>query len=299
MTIAGTATSKIGFGGTALVGRTPDEAARLVSAAWDAGIRTFDTAPFYGHGLSEQQLGAALADRLTRAYLCTKVGVRIVSRDSYGTAPLKAQWRANGPGYAAPAYDAAGMLATLEESRNRIGRDFFDTVLLHGLTLFPTEAARDLVIAQRALLDLKETGKVGKIGAAVNSIETAMRLLEGWRPDVMLVAQELSLCSMAHAARFIDRCDTLGIEVLAAAPFAGGILFAQPKTALDQLCKEYGVSLLTAAVQYPLRVPPVQAVVPAMSRPQRVNETAMAATEPVPHAFWDALDRVGLGPLSR
>lgn len=299
LAIAETASGRIGFGGTALVGQTSDAAARLVSAAWEVGIRTFDTAPFYGHGLSEQRLGAALGKHLPRACLCTKVGVRIGPHDLFGTTNLRARWPTNGPGYAVPAYDAAGILESFEESVQRVGRDFIDIALLHGLTLFPDEAARDLVTAQRGLLDLKETGRVGKIGAAVNSVKTAMLLLDGWRPDVMLVAQELSLCSTASAARFIDRCDTLGIEILAAAPFAGGALFAQTNSALDRLCVEYGVSRLSVAIQYPLQVPSVQAVVPAMSSPQRVNDTATAAANPVPQAFWGALDRAGLGPLSR
>ncbi|SDE78412.1 aldo/keto reductase [Ruegeria marina] len=299
MAITETVSGRIGFGGTALVGQTPDEAARLVSAAWDAGIRTFDTAPFYGHGLSEQRLGAALGDHLFRACLCTKVGVRIVPCDLFGTAHLRARWPANMPGYAAPAYEAAGIMATFEESLHRIGRHFIDIALLHGLTLFPDAAARDLVSAQRALHDLKETGKVRKIGAAVNSIETAMHLLDGWRPDVMLIAEELSICSTASAARFIDRCDSLGIEILAAAPFAGGALFKQTNTVLDRLYQEHGVSRLAAAIQYPMRASPVQAVVPTMSRPQRVTDTAKAAAQPIAQAFWQALDRTGLGPLAR
>ncbi|MBX6357714.1 MAG: aldo/keto reductase, partial [Micromonosporaceae bacterium] len=56
-----------------------EQAAATVDAAWDGGIRFFDTAPHYGLGLSERRLGAALRGRPRDEYVVsTKVGRLLV-----------------------------------------------------------------------------------------------------------------------------------------------------------------------------------------------------------------------------
>lgn len=292
-------TGRVGFGGTALVAGTASEAGELVSSAWQAGIRFFDTAPFYGHGLSESRLGAALGEHLEKAVLCTKVGIRIVAQDNHGTSDLRNRWAANGPGYAAPAYDPEGIAATFQESLARIGRHEVDFALLHGLTVFPHEAETHLGAARRALDDLRFSGKARGIGAAVNSIDLAWRMIENWSPDALLVAGALGLTSTEGAGRLVDLCDARGISLIAAAPYGGGAVFREDLPELDRICLAHDVSRLAAALQYPLRAAPVRWVVPAMSSPTRVDETLGATRTTIPSSFWDAIDRAGIGPMLR
>ena len=290
-------TCRVGFGGTALVAGTGPEAGALVAAAWKAGLRFFDTAPFYGHGLSESRLGAALGEHLEEAVLCTKVGIRIVAQDTHGTSHLRTRWPANGPGYAAPAYDAEGIAATFRESLARTGRHEVDFALLHGLTVFPHESATHLDEARRALDDLRFSGKARGIGAAVNSIDMAWRMVENWSPDILLVAGALGLTSTEGAGRLVEFCEARGISLIAAAPYGGGAVFTDELPELDRICLAHDVSRLAAALQYPLRAAPVRWVVPAMSSPARVDETLAAARTTIPSSFWNAIDRAGIGPM--
>lgn len=273
--------------------------AAAVSAAWDAGIRLYDVAPFYGHGLAEQRLGEALGSRLDQATISTKVGIRIASDDRTRSAHLRTRWKANAPGYSVPAYDEEGIRACFYESTARIGREHIDFVLLHGLTTFPCEAERHLTEARRALETLRDAGLAGYVGAAVNSIEAAERVLDGWKPDVLLIAGALSLAGTEPAAGFLERCQKLGISIIAAAPFAGGTIFKDSVTGLMALCGEYDVSLAAAAVQYAIRSTAVDHVVAAMSRPERVASMLEAASQPIPDEFWAKLDAAGIGNLLR
>lgn len=142
-----------------------EDALATVDAAWDTGIRTFDTAPHYGLGLSERRLGAALRGKPRSAYaVSTKVGRLLVPDDAEGDGLAN--------GFAVPAthrrvwdFSADGVLRSLEASLNRLGLDHVDIVLLHD----PDAHARQaLTEAYPALERLRDEGVVRAIGIGMN-----------------------------------------------------------------------------------------------------------------------------------
>lgn len=171
---------------------TDEEAAAAVDAAWDAGIRTFDTAPHYGLGLSERRLGAALRERPRDGYtVSTKVGRLLVPAEDGGPADDLAH------GFAVPAtlrrvwdFSADGVRRSLEASLERLGLDRVDVVLLHDPDDHADQALDE---AYPALEQLRGEGVVGAIGVGMNQTALPARFLRETDIDVVLLAGRYTL----------------------------------------------------------------------------------------------------------
>jgi D-threo-aldose 1-dehydrogenase len=290
----------VGFGGSTagnLYRAVDDETAlAAVAAAWDGGIRYFDTAPHYGLGLSERRLGRALKDRSRDQYtLSTKVGRLLAPNPS----PIGSDLEAGG--FAVPddlvrvrSYSRDGVLRSIESSLERLGVDRIDIVYVHD-----PEDYMDAAIAEAvpALVELREQGVVGAVGAGMNYVEPLRRFVAEADVDVVMVAGRWTLVDQ-RAEPLLDECSDAGVGVVVAAPFNSGLLASSepasdamfdydiaPADVLDaaracaRACERRGVELPAAALQFPLRHPAAVSVVTGMRTAAQVeaNLTWMAA----------------------
>ena len=292
---------------------TDDDAWAVLDAAWESGLRYFDTAPHYGLGLSERRLGAFLATKPRAEFvLSTKVG-RLL-RPSPDTADqlddahhfavsagLRRVWD----------FTAAGVRRSLEESLSRLGLDTVDILYLHD----PEEDDLGPAIANGVpgLVALRDEGLVTAIG--VGSKSTAA-LLAGVRTgglDLVMIAGRYTLLEQPASDKLIPACRAASVGVVAAAVFNSGLLSSshpgagaryeygdvpahvlQRAQRIEGICAEYGVALPVAALQFPLEEPAVQAVVVGAGEPGQVRENVARISAAVPHELWERLRAEGL-----
>ncbi|MFF1737452.1 aldo/keto reductase [Streptomyces sp. NPDC058247] len=311
----------LGFG-TAPLGNMfrsiPDEeAAATVEAAWDQGIRYFDTAPFYGAGLSELRLGEVLAGRPRDEYvLSTKVGRVILDeledpadRDLGEKGGLFEHGRAN---KMVDLYTADATLRSIEDSLKRLKTDRLDMVWVHDVAqdfhgddwLAVYETAR--TGAFRVLQNLRDEGVIKAWGLGVNRVEPIELTLDldEPTPDAFLLAGRYTLLDHNRSLqRLLPAAAEQNVDMVVGGPYSSGILaggqhFEYQKAPADIIAKverikeiaaAHGVSIKAAALQFALAHPATAAVVPGATRPSRIAEDIAALNENVPAAFWTAL----------
>lgn len=283
---------------------TTDEASTAaVDAAWEQGIRYFDTAPHYGLGLSERRLGTALRGRPRAEYtLSTKVG-RLLVDDPSGAA------RTDDEGFVVPAdrrrvwdFSRDGVLRSLEASLERLGTDRVDVVYLHDPDEHWEQASTTGV---GALVELRDQGVVGAIGAGMNQSAMLTRFVRECDVGVVMVAGRLSLLDRTALGDLVPAAAERGVAVVAAGLYNSGLL-ARPEVpddaqfdygpagvdlvgrarALADACARFGLDLPSAAVRYPFTVEPVRAVVVGMRTAEHVAATVARLDGPFP----DGLD---------
>jgi D-threo-aldose 1-dehydrogenase len=294
------AVSRLGVGGGSSFGRAGDEGEAVIDAAWDAGLRYFDTAPLYGGGESERRFGRALAKRPRDAYvLSTKAG-------RHGTRDFD--------------YGGAGVRASIERSLDRLGLERVDIVYLHDVdpdlhgAAFEQRFAEAVGPAYRALADLKAQRRVGAIGAGLKDWNVALRLVRAAPLDCLMLAGGYTLLQHAGLRELLPWCAAHGVGVVVAAPFNTGILatgaiegaryYYQPAPAdvlqrtraLEAICARHGVPLAAAALQFPLHHPAVASVVVGHERTSEVRANLALLRHAVPDALWFELKRERLIP---
>ncbi|WP_155372449.1 aldo/keto reductase [Catellatospora vulcania] len=312
------AVSALGFGAASignLYRAVPDEqAAATVDAAWQAGIRYFDTAPHYGLGLSEQRLGRALAGRPREQYVVsTKVG-RILVDEPDGAGDDMAN------GFAVPAtrrrvwdYSAAGVRRSIEQSLSRLGHDRVDIVLMHDPEESP-DPDRALREAYPALDGLRREGVVGAIGVGSKDPATLARFAHETDVDALMVAGRYTLLEQPALDDILPACVTRGISVLNVGVFNSGLLAvewpdetrpyeygAAPAGILARAqgiataCRRHGVTLPQAALAFAAAHPAVASVVVGAGKPSHVERSAEWFALPAPPAqLWAELVDEGL-----
>jgi D-threo-aldose 1-dehydrogenase len=289
----GVEVTTLGFGGGALklsrAEYSEDDAAAALETAWAGGVRYYDTAPFYGRGISEQRLGRFLGGVCDAPFvLSTKVGrlirpARAVQRPSARTAMGDpATWEVHYD------YSRDGVLRSLEDSIQRLGVSAIDLVLVHDLDtghLGPQarmDAHTDDLLRSgwAALQDLKAQGVIRGVGFGINEIGLVSHWLDRFDPDLFLVAGPYTLMEQGGLAE-LDRCADRGVGVVIGQPFASGILATGPAAGatyhyreageqererarrLQEVCASFDVPLPAAALRFPLGHPTVAAVIPA------------------------------------
>ena len=309
----GLTVSRLGLGLASLGGMfaavPQTQAVATIDRAWELGIRLFDTAPVYGYGLSEQRAGLALRGRPRDEFvLCTKVG-RLIEP---GGADLQPIWAEPPPGVGPRLdYSYAAVIRSFEESLARMGIDRIDILHIHDPDLDFAAASSS---ALRALAELRGRGTIRALSLGVNHADFAARFLRETGVsgvDCILLAGRYTLLDQSGADELLPLCHNLGVAVLSAGVFQGGVLadssagaphgyaaippsLAARIESLRSLSHLYAVPLLAAAVQFPLLHPTVPAVVVGARTPAEISEVASLLDHPIPPDFWQALEREGL-----
>jgi D-threo-aldose 1-dehydrogenase len=311
--------TSLGFGAAPLgnMHRALDEneAEQTVLAAWESGVRYFDTAPLYGHGLSETRIGRALKTHARSDYLLsTKVGRMLDpcapgDEDSgiYKSTPnLRVRFD----------YSYDGIMRSYEESLARLGLDRVDILFVHDVDARThggrtgSEARiRELIErgGWRALQELRASAGVSAIGIGVNEWEPCARILEIADPDLFLLAGRYTLLEQGPLETLFPQCLSKGTGIVIGGPFNSGILARgardgamydyapAPEAILDRVrsletaCRFHDVPLAAAALQFPLANPIVVSLIAGAQTRQEAAQNAALLDFNIPATLWDDL----------
>ncbi|WP_155054281.1 aldo/keto reductase [Streptomyces blattellae] len=287
---------------------TDEQADETVAAAWQRGIRYFDTAPHYGLGLSERRLGAALRAHPREAYtISTKVGRRLEPAGTPGDDLAN--------GFAVPAshrrvwdFSADGIRRTLDACLERLGLDRVDVVYLHDPDDHAEQAFRE---GYPALEKLRSEGVVRAIGAGMNQAGMLTRFVRDTDVDVVLCAGRYTLLDQSALTGLLPAALARGTSVVIGGAFNSGLLadpkpqstynYAQaPQELLDRALRmksvadRHGITLRAAALAYCAAHPAVASVLVGARSAAEVRDCAEQFAVAVPEAFWGELRETGL-----
>ena len=312
--------TELGFG-TAPLGNLfrplPDETARAtLAAAEEAGFGYYDTAPFYGFGLSERRLGDALRRRKD-IVLSTKVGRLLkpvpgpvdenIARHGYAT-PMPFE----------PVYDYSydAVMRSFEASLQRLGLSRIDILYIHDigrLTHGDENEARMAELTRRgglkALEELRATKVISGFGMGVNEIPVCLEVMTHARLDVILLAGRYTLLEQNALDELFPCCEAAGTAIVVGGPYNSGILAVGTKSGaplfydyepapqqviekvrkIEAVCDRHGVPLAAVALQFPLANPLVASVIPGLDSPARVTQTLALYGHKIPAGLWQDL----------
>jgi D-threo-aldose 1-dehydrogenase len=314
--------SRIGVGGSGLgtlyQDMSDEQAQAMLIAAYEGGMRYFDTAPFYGYGQSELRLGRFLRGVPRDSFtVSTKVGRTL-------TPPLGqpldyGNWAK--PLHLRPVFDYSydGTMRAFEQSASRLGFADFDVLYIHDVDRFTHSDRYDAVFGQamegcyRALDELRAGGHVRAIGIGVNQSDAAARFLAAGRFDVLMIAGRYTLLEQGALDAVLPMAEAQGVEVVAVGIFNSGILAAPAAQAatstydygpaprdiaekverLHAVCARHSVPVQAVALQFPFGHPAVSAVLVGMSQREHVPQTLAWASVCIPQALWADLKAAG------
>ncbi|MEW2046130.1 aldo/keto reductase [Streptomyces sp. NPDC005476] len=306
--------TELGFGAS-VIGNlyrvTPaNDAQAAIEAAWEAGIRYFDTAPHYGLGLSERRLGAALRSRPRDAYvISSKVGRLLVPNeeprgvDTEGFVvrdDLRRQWD----------FSRDGVLRSIEDTLKRTGLDRLDIVYLHDPDEHWRQAAGE---AMPALAELRDQKVIGAIGAGMNQSAMLARFLRETAADVVMLAGRYTLLDQSALDDVLPTAEELGKSVVAVGVFNSGLLsrdrpaegmkydyqdashaLVARARAIAEVCAAHGTTLPAAAIAFPHTHPSTVNVTLGMRTAEHVARNAELNRQRIPEGLWDDLRVQGL-----
>jgi D-threo-aldose 1-dehydrogenase len=309
--------TELGLGCATLGGSRIDVARQaaedIVAAAWDAGVRYVDTAPFYGVGQAERCVGDALRERPRDEWvLSTKVG-RLLRPNPSGA---HADGR-NHPLPFDPVYDYSydGIMRSFEDSFQRLGLARIDILYVHDIGAYQhgPEAHPGLMRSlresgYRALEALRGGGAVRAIGIGVNEREVLLEAMEWGQWDAFLLAGRYTLLEQAPLDDLLPKCRAAGTSVVVGGPLNSGILagrdtwnynpappeIAARVKAIAAICDAHRVPLPAAALQFPLAHPAVAAIIPGPRNADEFRTNLGLLRHPIPSALWTDLKQAGL-----
>ena len=316
-------TSALGFGGAPIGGfrytLSEQQGADTVSAAFAAGLRYFDTSPYYGYGRSELLFGQALRGHPRDSFvLSTKVGRWMVPLAAGETV---AGWRAGGLAFK-PTFDYSrdGTLRSMEQSLLRLGLTRIDVVLIHDVDVVSqgSQAEADRRFQETmagcypALVELRSAGVIRAIGTGLNETAMTLRFAREADLDCVMLAGRYTLLEQGALDELLPLCERKGMSMLLAAPFNSGILamgaragasydykpappaITDKVTRIEAVCGRHGIELATAALQFPLAHPRLASIVAGATRPSEVAENVARMAVAIPRDLWRELKHEGL-----
>ena len=296
------------------------EARRLVEAAWGSGCRSFDTAPHYGHGLSERRLGDALRGQPRDAFVLSSKAGRLLVPDAAAPCaqhgyvdilPFRQSWD----------FSAAGTRRSVEDSLQRLGLSRLDVAYVHDPdaathgTNAPQVLRQVLDKTLPALRQLQDEGLVGAIGLGTNDVAVVLQVLAEADLDVLMLAGRYSLLDQGALPELLPQCAARGVHVALGGVFNSGILatgtrggtatfnyapaareWLERATRIETVCNAFGVPLRAAALQFPLAHPAVDIVMLGARKVAEWEDAQAMLRYPVAPEFWTALRAQGLIP---
>jgi D-threo-aldose 1-dehydrogenase len=315
--------TQLGFGTAPLSGFRdviPErDAIATVEAAYDAGVRLFDTSPYYGYGRAELRMGAALRDRpRDDLVVSTKIG-RWMTPVPRGKT-IEGMRRGGLNHYPTFDYSYDGVHRSLEQSLLRLGMDRIDVVLVHDVDFWTTgdrmvlEERFGQVMggAHRALVELREQGVIGAIGVGLNEADMSARFVRAGDFDCVLLAGRYTLLEQRALDDFLPLCVSRNVSVILGGPLNSGVLATGARQGakydyadapawvmnrvarIEQVCLHHGVPLAAAALQFPLAHPAIAAIIPGAVSEQEFRSNFALMRHPIPAAMWDELRSLGL-----
>ncbi|MFK7874324.1 MAG: aldo/keto reductase [Paracoccaceae bacterium] len=309
--------TELGFG-TAPLGNlyraiSDADARATLDAAWDGGVRYFDTAPLYGLGLSETRLNPFLRDKPRDDYvLSSKVG-RLIQ-------PCAPEHRAGiGKWFEVPQrreqfdYSYDGVMRSFEHSFSRLGVDRIDILYVHDLCIFShgSKEISDMRIEEffagrgyDAMISLRDQGVIRAIGGGVNEWQVCQTLAERGDFDLFLMAGRYTLLEQTALDSFLPLCEQRGIGIVTGGPYNSGILATGAKPgafynydpapqpildrvrAIEAVCQDHNVRLVDAAFQFPLLHPAHVSVIPGAQSADETRANVAAAQAEIPADLW-------------
>ena len=315
--------SELGFGGAPLgnlyAELADDEALATVRAAYNGGIRYLDTAPYYGHGLSEHRIGQALRNVPRDSFvLSTKIGRLLTPEDPRRIEP--GQFPGCLPFRPVFDYSYDGVMRSFEDSLQRLGFHRIDIMLIHDVDMWThqTQEATDARFREvmeggyKALHKLRAEGVIGAIGCGLNEWQACERFARAGDFDCFLLASRYTLLEQQSLDTLLPLCQQKSISIIIGGPYNTGILATgavpgayynyvpAPQPVLDKVCKieaacaRHNVPLAAAALAFPLHHPAVAAVIPGARSVTEIERNIATYHTTIPAALWRELKSEGL-----
>lgn len=307
---------KIGMGGVAIgngFSVTPDEQAdAAMTAAWEAGVRYFDTSPWYGLGLSERRFGHFLDGQKRDEYvLSTKIGRLLVPDPKFKHGMWKGQLGFN---YKYD-YTAGGTRRSVEDSLQRMGLSSIDIVFIHDLSPDNGDMKDkwtdyfDIAVkgAMPELTKMRDEGLIKAWGFGVNRPQPLLKALEVSDPDIFLAATQYSLMKHEDALEnLFPACDKHGVSLVIGAPLNAGFLagldrydyggtipegFKEKREKMMKIAKNHDTDLRTAALQFTAAPAVVSATIPGARTARQVTENMASMKAKIPPEFWEVMKK--------
>lgn len=287
-----------------------DDATELIATAYESGIRYFDSAPFYGHGVAERRLGHGLrAAGAKSVVVSTKVGRLLV----HGADVVPGIYVDSAPEQPVFDYSADGVRASIESSLERLGLDHIEGVYIHDPDDHEEAALHS---AYPALEQMRSEGMIQVIGVGMNQTRIPTRFVRETDIDVVLIAGRFTLLDQQAQDDLLPAALERGVSIIAAGVFNSGIL-ANPQpgamynyepasadlidraVAIRALLKEFDVPMTAAALQFPLRHPAVRVVLTGARHRDELRANIADFNREVPEECWKALEERGLVAAAR
>jgi D-threo-aldose 1-dehydrogenase len=302
--------TRLGLGTAPLAGlfeAVPEnQAIAVIERSWEAGIRFYDTAPLYGHGLAEIRVGMVLGHKPREEFtLASKVG-RLLRAD----APPEPGQSFRGTPPVNPVFDFSydGVMRSVDESRERLGLERIEILHIHDPDDHYEAALKG---AYRALDRLRTDGVIGAVGAGMNQAEMLTRFAREANFDCFLLAGRYTLLDQVALKELLPVCLEKGVAIIAGGVYNSGILAdprpgahynyqAAPPDIIERarrigaVCARHGVPIKAAAIQFPLGHPTVTCVVVGCRSVAQLDESIAMFELAIPHAMWQELKHEGL-----
>ena len=311
---------RLGLGGVAIgngfAETTEDQADAALQAAWDAGVRYYDTSPWYGLGLGERRTGRLLRRHGPDDYtVSTKVG-RLLKGTT--DAPKNSGFVNPAPFTYSYDYSAEGTRRSVEDSLQRLGVPRIDVVFIHDLSPDNKDMGERWVDyfstalkgAMPELSKMRSEGLIKGWGFGINTPDAALRALELADPDVCLMAAQYSILNHREALeKTFPALRQKGVSVVIGSPYNAGYVVGRERfnyagtipgyapikrKRMTELAQEHGIDLRTAALQFAAAHEDVVSVIPGARNGAQVQSNVESMGVLIPDAFWSALRREGL-----
>ena len=294
------------------------ESGAMINRAWDARMRYFDTAPYYGHGLSELRLGHYLRWRPRDEFvISSKVGrvLKPARREDIDFKP----WVDAAPFKPRFDYTYDGTMRSFEDSLQRLGLEHIDILFIHDCDVFTHGPEMQKVYYKqamdgcyRALIELREQGLVKAIGVGVNNTHVMLDFMKAGDFDTLLVAGRYTLIEQEPLDELLPLCERRGTALVIGGGFNGGILatgaiagakwnyapapepIMEKVRKIEAVCARHKVPLAAAALQFLLAHPAVASHVPGTRNVAQMEQNIALVSHPIPSDFWQELKHEGL-----